>query len=274
MSICLGSGKMKRKGKRWTKEELLYLEESWGVISRKGIARKLGRTVLAVQLKAQRLGLGDPLLHLDGITISQLAQVLNLHYGIIRNWRDKYCLPVKKKVVAHSEAVQYVCYTDFWKWAEKNKQMIDFSRIERLSMGPEPNWVDEKRKADQIKKLHKPNPHNTPWSSSEDSRLRWMLKQYKYTYPEISKELGRSQGAVKRRMLDLGIKARPIRLPNHNKYTKKEEKLIIEMMENGYCFEEIATRLGKGRSALGVRGKVERMGYKFRNGVPYKEEIS
>lgn len=37
--------------------------------------------------------------------------------------------------------------------------------------------------------------------------------------------------------------------------------------------EEIAAELGNGRSALGLRGKAERMGYKFKNGVPYKEGV-
>lgn len=264
----------KRKGKTWTDEDVAYLEEKWGVLSREGIAKGLGRTVLAVQLKASRLGLGDPLTHIDGITVSQLSHVLNTHYGILKNWIKKYDMPAKQKKVAREQRVWIISYEDFWKWAEKNKQMLDFSRLDRLALGPEPNWVEEKRKADQIKLLHKPKPHNTPWSEAEDSKLKWMLDQYKYSYSEIADELKRSQGAIKRRMLDLGLKARPVRLYNHNKYTTEEEQKIIEMLEKGYCFEEIASCLGEHRSALGVRGKVERMGYKFKNGVPYKEEIS
>lgn len=262
---------LSRNGTRWTDEDVAYLEDRWGVLSRGSIAKNLKRSVLAVQLKAQRIGLGDPLTHLDGLTINQLSAALNTHYGIVKNWIKKYDMPARKKVVANSQQVWFIPYQDFWKWAEKNKQMLDFARLDRLSLGPEPEWVGVKRKADQIKLQHKPHPHNTPWSDSDDKKLIWMLEQYKYTYPELSAELKRSQGAIKRRMLDLGLKARPVRLNNHVKYTKEEEKLIIELMFDGYCFEEIATRLGKGRSALGVRGKVERMGYKFRNGVPYKE---
>lgn len=153
---------------------------------------------------------------------------------------------------------------------EKNKHMIDFSKVERLSLGPEPEWVEKKRKADQIKKLRVPKPHNTPWSKDDEAKLIWMLKQFKYTYPEIATELNRTQGAVKRRIYDLGLKARPVRLPNHNKYTKEDERIIVEMLEKGYCFEEIANRLN--RSSLGVRGKAERMGYKFKNGVPYRDK--
>lgn len=258
-----------RNGKVWTKEELDYLQDKWGVSKRRNIARKLKRTETAVQLKAQRIGLGDPLTHIDGITMSELSKALNIHYNIVRNWQERYGLPVGQVVVVN-KPVWAIKYDDFWKWAEKNKHMIDFSRVERLSLGPEPSWVAEKRKADQIKKLHVPKPHNTPWSNDDDSRLIWMLKQFKYTYPEIAYELNRTQGAVKRRIRDLGLKERPVRLPNHNKYTKKDEKILVELLEKGYCFEEIANRLN--RSALGVRGKAERMGYKFKNGVPYRDK--
>lgn len=263
-----------RTGKKWTEDEVTYLEEKWGIFTREKIARILKRTVVAVQVKSQRLGLGDPLTHIDGITISQLSNVLGIHYSIFKNWILKYDFPAKRKAVV-KEQVLFVSYDDFWKWAKKHKQMIDFSRFNRLEIGPEPEWVATKRKADELKKLHKPRPHNTPWSKDEDSKLRWMLDQYRFTYPEIADEIKRSQGAIKRRILDLGLMARPIRLNNQVKYTKDEENKIIHMLKNGFCFEEIASRLGENRSALGVRGKVERMGYKFKNGVPYKEkEIS
>lgn len=263
----------KRKWKRWTENDIELLESYWGMSSMIAIARKLKRTPLAVQLKAQRLKLGDARTHIDGITISQLSQVFDTHYGIVRNWRDKYGLPVKSKVVANYKPVQYVTYKEFWKWADENRQMLDFARIPKLAIGPEPDWVAEKRKADELRKINKPMPHNTPWSDGDDKKLKWMLEQFKYTYPEISQELQRSQGAVKRRMLDLDIKLRPIHLNNHNKYSQEEVNTLIDMMETGYRFEEIAAELGNGRSALGLRGKAERMGYKFKNGVPYKEGV-
>lgn len=259
------------QARKWTQEELNFLQESWGVLKRSTIAKKLARSVNAVMIKAQRLGLGDPLTHIDGITISQLSQQLNTHYGIVKNWINKYGMPARQKTVACEMKVWIISYLDFWKWAEQNKQMLDFSRLERLALGPEPEWVEVKRRADQIKKFHVPKPHNTPWSKDEDAKLIWMLNQHKYTYPEIAKELKRSQGAVKRRKLDLNLKARPVQLPKH-KYTKEEERLLVELLEKGYCFEEIASRMN--RSALGVRGKAERLGYKFKNGVPYLEKVN
>src|SRR5690625_6652784 len=127
--------------------------------------------------------------------------------------------------------------------------MIDFSRVERLALGPEPKWVAEKRRADELRKSHKPQPHNTPWSNGDITKLKWMLKQFKYTYPEISKELGRSHGAIKRKMFELDIKERPVPLNNHNKYTTYEVNKIIKLAKKGYCFDVIAKKQGKNGNA-------------------------
>lgn len=254
------------KKTKWSQEELEYLEDSWGSVSMKGIAKNVNRSIQAVKLKAQRIGLDDARYHYDGITVNQLSMALNTHYGILKNWIKLYNFPAKKKTFASTRRVLVVKYQDFWKWAEQNKHMLDFSRLERLAIGPEPEWVDEKRKADQIKKQHVPKPHSTPWSKNDDARLQWMLDKQKYTYPEIADQLKRGQAAIKRRILDLGLSQKPIPLENHKKYTDQELQQLVDLLDQGHCFEEIAVRLGRG--ALGVRGKAERMGYKFRNGVP------
>lgn len=258
------------KGKPWTEEEVYYLQDNWGSVSIKGIANKLNRSFDAVKQKSQKMGLGDPRLHYDGLTVNQLASVLNVEHRTLRNWIKLYDFPARFKLFSRKERTLVVSYEDFWKWAEANKNMLDFSKIERLSIGPEPEWVEEKRKADQLKNLHVPRTHNTPWSKRDDARLKQMLKQFKYTYPEIAGTLKRSQVAVKKRIRDLGLKERPVRLPNHTKYTPEVEQQLVDMLGKGYSFEVIASRLNK--SSLGVRGKAERMGYKFKNGVPYLED--
>ena len=63
-------------------------------------------------------------------------------------------------------------------------------------------------------------------------------------------------------MYELDIKARPVHLDNSVKYTKKKVQTIIKMFNQGYGFNTVVEKIGK--SALGVRGKLERMGYRFR----------
>lgn len=208
------------------------------------------------------MGLGDPMLHFDGITVNQLATVLNTSYSILKNWITLYEFPAKQKVFVTELKVLVVRYEDFWKWAEQNKQMLDFSRLEPNLLGPEPDWVEEKRKADHIKKM---KIKTTPWTKDDDANLKHMLNAFRYTYTEIARQLNRSEAAVKRRILDLGLKQRPIRRNNHIKYTPEEVEKLITMYEKGYDLDTIAEALNK--SALGVRGKLERMGYKFSNGV-------
>lgn len=255
--------------KTWTKKEITYLEESWGKYSIKAIAKSLDRTVNAVKLKAQRLGLSDARFHFDGITINQLAEAINVSYSILKNWIKLYGFPAKKKLFAEESRVLIVRYDDFWKWAEQNKHMIDFSRIEKNILGSEPDWVEVKRNADLIKKSKIKRSKSNAWTKAEDNTLKGMLNAYSYTYPEIARRLNRSEGAIRTRIKDLGLKQRPVRLNNHIKYTEEEVRLIVDLYEKGYCLEDIADRINK--SALGVRGKLERLGYKFKNGVPIKE---
>lgn len=260
-------GLFKRK---WTDEEVEYLQDKWGTISIKTIAKNLGRTVAAIKMKSQKIGLSDARFCFEGITLKQLAEATNISYSTYQNWVKSYDFPIKKKVFAQTYKVKVVYYNDFWEWAEKNKQMINFSRFEKGILGPEPAWVDEKRTADFIKLRKIKKSFNNAWTKEEDNILKGMLNAYQYTYPEISQRLNRSEGAIKRRILDLGLKARPIRLNNHIKYTPEEVELIVTLFDKGHCLEDIASRINK--SALGVRGKLERMGYKFSNGVPIRKD--
>ena len=258
------------RGKKWTAAELEYLEENWGKTTTDGIAFKLGRTYSAIINKARILGLGDPLTHMDGITISRLSKELGTHYRLIMNWVEKYGFPAKQKRLTKEKRFWYVKYEDFWEWADKNRQMIDFSRFDKYALGSEPEWANEKRMADFCKKRFVPKPHNTPWSSADLNKLLTLVKDPNMTYPEMSRILQRTHGAIKRRLGMEGIKFRPSYLPNHNKYTAGEIETLETMMHKGHSFIEIAFILD--RSEAGVRGKAERMGYTFKNGVPFKGE--
>lgn len=248
--------------KNWTKEEVDYLQEYWGVKSIKSIAKKLNRSVNAVKIKAQKIGLVDPRFSFDGITVNQLAIALKEDYRKVKNWIKVHDFPVKKRIFAIENRVLIVTYQDFWKWAESHKQLLSFDRLEENLLGPEPAWVKEKRKADIANKV---KPHNEPWSKNDDAKLLNLVQAYKYTYPEIAKILQRTETAIKRRLYDLGIKARPVRLNNHIKWTDEETETILDMFNKGYSFRAIAEKVGK--SELAVRGKFERMGFKFKGGV-------
>lgn len=50
-------------------------------------------------------------------------------------------------------------------------------------------------------------------SKTEDDKLRYLLSKGTYTYSDLAAELRHSEGAIKRRILDLGINKKPVRCP-------------------------------------------------------------
>lgn len=247
------------KAKRvWTPDEEAYLQDKWGTLSVSTIAKNLGRSIDAVTVRRQRLGLGAHLASDVRISTNQLMIALyqtgtgNSNYTLHKLIREG--LPVKMHKVK-TKSFRVIDIDEFWKWAEDHKNLLDFSRFEEYSLGKEPDWVKVKRKAD-FEKLQSQGAHNEVWTNAIDQKLKRMLSQHKYTYRDLSKELNRSEGAIKRRILDLGLKERPVRNKTRM-WTEEEVETLCEMAEKGYDWGQIADKLG--RTALATRGKYERL---------------
>lgn len=245
-----------RKKKQWTEKEEAYLQDKWGTVSIKGLSKALGRSENAIIVRAQRLGCGA---HLAGDTRISLNQLMLAIYGknMLGYTSDKlirYGLPVKWHVVKKNR-FRVIDIDAFWKWAEDNKSILDFSRFEKYGLGAEPDWVDVKRKAD-YKKLQLHGQHNAAWTKTEDDKLRYLLSKGTYTYSDLAAELRHSEGAIKRRILDLGINKKPVRCPPR-KWTEDEVETLCRMVDEGYDFTLIAEKLN--RTALATRGKYERL---------------
>lgn len=246
--------------KKWTVADWKYLEENWGKVSIKNIARRLGRSVNAVKMKAQKHGLKDPRFAGHYITLNQLASAVGRCYQVVKTWYKLHGLPAKPKVFCKRAKVLVIQIDDFWEWARENIGKMNFALIEPGILGPEPEWVKEKRAAD-LKRSQK-TARAVDWTPTEDQRLAQLVRIDDMTYPKLAEAFNRSEAAIKRRLYDLDIKFRPVRLNNHIKYKPEEVRLLVEMAEAGYSFDTIARKIGK--SALGVRGKLERMRFDFR----------
>lgn len=247
--------------KQWTEAEERYLEESWGRTSLKTIAKKLGRSESAVVVRIQRLGLGPGLQNGERISWNQFVIALlggaNYGGGYLKKRLIAAGFPVHTQIVRGHNGARFttVDIDEFWKFAEENKDLFDFSRMEAHAFGPEPEWATLKRQLD-AERLRNGHAHNDPWTEGDDHLLKQLLKQYKYTYTDLAERLHRSEGAVKRRITDLGLLERPIRR-KPKPWTKDEENRLIEMRKQGYGWDNIAAELN--RTALCVRGKYERM---------------
>ena len=245
--------------RQWTNEEVDYLQDSWGGVSVKGIAKRLERSIPSIKNKARKLGLGDPMLHFDGITISQLMQALDKSYNTVYSWIARYNMPVKEKLFMQEKRVKVIGYKEFWEWAEQHKELLNFAKIEENAIGAEPAWVKVKRSAD--KKRSQRTWLSTAWTEKEDQRLLQMVKLTNMTYPELASLLSRTESSIRRRLYDLNSKHLPKRMGNA-KYTDKDIYTLKEMAIAGYGYETIAKKIGK--SANGVRGKLERMNFDFK----------
>lgn len=237
----------------WSEEEKQYLEENWGKHSISSIADKLGRTVNGVKLKAYKMGLGNFLESGDYITLHQfmmaIGQGKNETYLTMRLIRDGFPIHSKKRI---STSVRIVYLEEFWKWAEKNQTKFDFADFKEGALGAEPAWAKVKRKND----IKKSQVNQSPWTKDEDDRLEYYLNQYKYSYMDLSKMLNRTCGAIQRRIIDLGIKARPIKADNHIKWTEEEFNILTDLIKERCSYAEMQGILGKSDKA--IRGMVFR----------------
>lgn len=243
----------------WQKENVDYLLDNWGIVSVSRLSQILNRTETAVTIKAHKLGLGAFLDNGEYITVNQFFKAIGRNGALtytLMQWTKKGFPVKRKKVRNYSFKVVYL--NDFWEWAKKYRTIIDFSKFEKNVLGLEPSWVKEQRKADIEFSKYKVNP----WTKEEDNLLKSLLKKYKYTYKEISMQVLRTEGAIKRRINDLCLDTWPIREPPHGIWIDKQITIVVDMYNKGYKNDVIKEYIDK--SAMAIGGKIERL---IRDGI-------
>lgn len=247
----------KKKKKAWSAEDERQLKDMWGQVSIPTIAKRLGRSQNSVVVRSQRLGLGPFLDHGDYITMHQLSIAMGNGASsdkyFQKSWVENRGFPVHTKR-RNTTTIRIVYLDEFWEWAEKNRSFIDFSKMEPLALGAEPEWVAEQRKNDyQAFALQRKDP----WTPDDDNLLITYLRMHKYGYKELSEMLHRSAGAIQRRVLDLGLKERPVKADNHSKesaWTDEDFRILADGIRSGKSYQMIGNLIGKSEKA--IRGKV------------------
>lgn len=258
--------KLENASKKWNYKEIEYLKNSWGAVSIKSIAKTLNRSVKAVKLKAGRLKLGNWFDWSEFLTLNQFHQMLfnkPLADYTVGIWK-RAGMPIKniKKI---NKTYQMISLEAFIRWYKNHKTIIDLSLTEDGDFGIEPDWLKEKRKADKMARAYK----SRPWTKLEDDSLKVLLSTYRYGYREISIRLKRTEGSIKRRMLDLGIKQRPLRADNTTLWTEQEIAIVKDKHLKGYKSVVIAEFVN--RSALAINGLLER--HNYFGAQPSKERV-
>ncbi len=238
--------------KKWTEEETMYLDEKWGKVSFDTIRKKLKRSEASILNKVQKMRLGAFLNNDEYVTYNILMKELgfkkqNSYQN--KSWIENRKLPIKYKRV-NKNKFKIIYLDDFWKWAEKNKQFIDWTKVKKNALGDDPQWVKELRK-NQLSKFK-----TTIWTKEEDLLLKKLLETHRYNYLELAEKMNRSHGAIQRRILDLSIKARPVKVDNHIKYTEEEKENIEKFILSNDTYVQISAKIKKSEKA--IRGFVFR----------------
>lgn len=242
------------QARNWTKEEEARLAEEWGMYSIGTLCKRLNRSKNAILVRASRLGLGPHIRSSDLISVNELFKTFGYQNYDGYKLRNLIAagFPIHKHRV-NENSFKMVDVEEFWEFAEQNRHLFDFSRLEEYALGAEPEWVKAKR-AEDWKRRMMVKPTHAVWTEAEDRLLRDLLRQHRYTYVEIAQRLYRSEGAIQRRMQDLGIKERPIRANPNDFWTDEQLRTVAEMIKAGSSYESISRAVGKSTKA--TRGKV------------------
>ncbi len=131
---------MDRSGRR-------ILQRRYGKTTLKSISKKLNRSENAIEIKACRLGLSSALEATGELTAAEIANVFKIDaHVVVDRWIKDRELKAQYKAVKFTRKFWRIKIEDFWKWAEDNKEIINFSKLERNILGKEPSWVDLERK--------------------------------------------------------------------------------------------------------------------------------
>lgn len=182
--------------RRWTEQEDEYLLKYYGYKSFETISKRLQRSVQALESRLNRLGLYGVKAHTGNITVYELASCLQIDVHTIYKWIQEKGL-THKITRAKTRKFIGIEVSAFWKWAEQNKKLLNFSKIPTNTLVPEPDWVRKQRKYDYY---NRPKYEKKQWTEEEDARLWYMFYEEGRTQQEISQLIGRSRHGVQRRL--------------------------------------------------------------------------
>ena len=220
-------------GKRYSQSEIELIYEMAGNYSRRAIAKRLGRTEIGVNRKMASLGIGFSKDITHKINKTTLSTLCNVDIDVVTRWISKGLKAVKK----------FNCHLidseDFWKWAYRNKTIINFAKIEKDSIPPEPDWVTVERRKD----MQIPKRQGVKWNQEEERFLLTNIQ--KLSMKNIAEHLNRTEKAVQRKISRLKEEGELAKEKIIVKWTEEDLEMLIEMDKQGIKDSEIAWELGR-----------------------------
>jgi transposase len=188
------------RGKNWTKEEIRYLDENWGVFPLETLSRHLGRTKTAIIVKSKRLKLGGDYNSGEYLSARQVSKMLGVDDHTVTDYWVKKCgLKVSFKRMRHRK-MHLISYEDLLIWLKNNPDKWDSRRVKHLGLGMEYDWLKEKRLLDS----YRPRRRLQKWTQEEISRLKFYFKEGK-KIREIAELMERTDNGVEHKLSRIDI---------------------------------------------------------------------
>ncbi len=149
----------KAKSPAWSQPEEAFLAESLGRLTEDDIARRLGRTPVAVRLRWKRLRLPAPSKHPDYLTARKAADLLGIDVHKVAGWGDYGILP--GDLMAGKRRIRRIHKTALKRWLVRPESWVYFdyrkicdSRLRRLVELALARWGDEWWSVRQVADYH------------------------------------------------------------------------------------------------------------------------
>lgn len=125
----------------------------------------------------------------EDLYVKTIAKCFNCDSRVINRWINDYGLPYR--IVQRGQATcKLISTKQFWKWVKEHSDLIPWSKYEKFSILPEPEWVDKMIKDYAVKNNRKRITH------AEKQHVIWLRKQGK-SFKEIALEMNRTIDSVK-----------------------------------------------------------------------------
>jgi predicted transcriptional regulator len=232
---------------RWTPEEIECLETWYGNTPIHFLAKRVSkikgytRTEYAVKEKLVRMGLTNSKHESGKLSARELADLIGTTGHRVARWIKSGLLKGEKRATFKTKKIWLVKPEDFWHFAEENKDLLDFSKIEPFSIIPEPEWVEQARKESFYKY---PKKTYNRWTPDEDKLIEQYHKQGKND-DEIAQLLKRTPSAVRCRievLMNRGLIPKKLILI---RWREVEVQMMYELEKQGFTDAQIAEELGR-----------------------------
>jgi len=221
----------------WKDNQIDYVIINYGKKSYEeiGNSKIIQKTADAVRQMAQTvLKLGDPKEYDECLTKTTLLKRINISDSLMNKYIKKYGLPAIKRKIAFKREYNLIKISDFWKWAEKYKDIIYWNKFKEGVLGTEPKWtIEARRKFRETKPLN----HGLNYTNEDD---KYIMSAYKagISIKSIAETLKRGEWSINRRITFINAE----RTRNIN-WTDEKKAELIKLSKEGFTINEISKKM-------------------------------